>query len=278
MEHDGLLGPDSVAWRVQDHPAALIGGLRALIIQSLHPLAMAGVAQHSDYRRRPLERLRRTAYYVGATTMGDTATALAAAERVKRVHKLVRGVDPVTGRPYSAKDPDTQVWVHTVEWHSFLVAYNAFVRRLPEAEQDRYMSEGVRIAALLGTPGEMVPSSTAELREYWERVTPELRISDDARAAIGFVANPPVTRELLLYWPALRLLGQAAVAIVPRRLRRLAEIDRPRAVDVAAIATARPLVAATTLPPFRDLYGYVLGRDLHEVHLRGREVRRRVAA
>jgi uncharacterized protein (DUF2236 family) len=91
MEREGLLGPDSVAWRVQDHPAALIGGLRALIIQSLHPLAMAGVAQHSDYGRRPLERLRRTAYYLGVTTMGDTATALAAAERVKRVHKRVRG-------------------------------------------------------------------------------------------------------------------------------------------------------------------------------------------
>jgi uncharacterized protein (DUF2236 family) len=209
MEHDGPLGPDSVAWRVQDHPAVLIGGLRALIIQSLHPLAMAGVAQ-----------------------------------RVKRVHKRVRGVDPVTGRPYSADDPDTQVWVHTIEWDSFLVAYNAFVRRLPEAEQDRYMSERVRIAALLGTPEEMVPSSVAELREYWERVTPELRISDDAGDAIGFVADPPVTRELLPYWPALRVLGQAAVAIVPRRLRRLAGIDRPRAVDVAAIATVRPLVAA----------------------------------
>src|SRR5437764_10898097 len=109
-EHDGLLGPDSVAWRVLDHPAALIGGLRALIVQSLHPLAMAGVAQHSDYRRRPLERLRRTAYYVGATAMGDSATALAAAQRVKRVHAKVRGTDPVTGRPDSAEDAEAQVW------------------------------------------------------------------------------------------------------------------------------------------------------------------------
>src|SRR5437016_5006742 len=136
-EHDGLLGPDSVAWRVLDDPAALIGGLRALMVQSLHPLAMAGVAQHSDYRRRPLERLRRTAYYVGATAMGDMETALAAAERVKRVHRKVRGIDPVTGRPYSAEDPETQVWVHTVEWHSFLAAYDVFGRRLTAAERDR---------------------------------------------------------------------------------------------------------------------------------------------
>src|SRR5437764_3271390 len=277
-EHDGLLGPDSVAWRVLDHPAALIGGLRALIVQSLHPLAMAGVAQHSDYKRRPLERLRRTAYYVGATAMGDRATALAAAERVKQVHKRVRGIDPVTGREYSADDAETQVWVHTVEWHSFLVAYDVFARRLTGADQDRYMEEGVRIASLLGTPEEMVPASVAQAREYFERVAPELCVGADAREAIGFVVSPPVTRELLPYWPGLRVLSHAAVAIVPRRLRRLAGIDRPRAVDIAAIAAVRPLVAASTRPPLRDLYGYALGRDVRGVHQRGREVRRRLAA
>jgi len=277
-EHDGLLGPDSVAWRVLDHPAALIGGLRALIVQSLHPLAMAGVAQHSDYRRRPLERLRRTAYYVGATAMGDNATALAAAQRVKRVHERVRGIDPVTGRSYSADDPETQVWIHTVEWHSFLVAYDVFARRLPVEEQDRYMAEGVRIATLLGTPEEMFPASTAEAREYFERVQSQLCVSADAREAIGFVVNPPLTRDLLPYWAAIRVLGQAALATVPRELRRLAGIDRPRAVDFAAVTAVRPLVAASTRPPLRDLYGYALGRDVRDVHKRGRQVRRRLAA
>src|SRR4051794_7526482 len=152
---------------------------------------MAGVAQHSDYKRRPLERLRRTAYYVGATAMGDTATALAAAERVKHVHKRVRGTDAVTGRPYSANDPETQVWVHTVEWHSFLVAYNVFARRLSESEQDQYMAEGVRIAALLGTPEELVPASMDQVRDYFDAMAPQLCVSGDARDAIGFVVNPP---------------------------------------------------------------------------------------
>src|SRR5436190_872880 len=219
-EHDGLLEPDSVAWRVLDHPSALIGGLRALIVQSLHPLAMAGVAQHSDYQRRPLERLRRTAYYVGATAMGDMETALAAAERVKRVHARVRGIDPVTGRQYSAEDPETQVWVHTVEWHSFLAAYDVFGQKLTAAERDRYMHEGVRIAALLGTPEEMVP----------------------------------------------------------RPLRRLAGIDRRRAVDAAAITAVRPIVVASRLPGVRDVFGAALGNDVRAVHMRGREVRRQLAA
>src|SRR3954463_1721241 len=114
--HDGgVLGPDAVSSTVVGHPAALIGGLRALVIQSLHPLAMAGVAQHSDYRNRALDRLRRTAAYVAAGVFGDTGTAEAAGARVRRLHARVRGIDPVTGCPYSADDPETQVWVHSVD-------------------------------------------------------------------------------------------------------------------------------------------------------------------
>src|SRR3954454_13832663 len=95
--HDGgVLGADAVSRSVGGHPAALTGGLRALIIQSLHPLAMAGVAQHSDYRNRALDRLRRTAYYVSATTFGDLETAQGAARRVKSMHRKVKGIDPVT--------------------------------------------------------------------------------------------------------------------------------------------------------------------------------------
>src|SRR4051812_25593617 len=99
----GLFGPGSVTWRVHSHPAMLIGGLRALILQSLHPLALAGVVQHSDFRSAPLGRLRRTAAYVATTTFGDTAAAEAAAERVRRVHTRINGIDPVTGRRYSAE-------------------------------------------------------------------------------------------------------------------------------------------------------------------------------
>ena len=87
---DGLLGPDALAWRVIAHPGSLVGGLRSLMIQSLHPLAMAGVAEHSDFRRRPLDRLKRTTYYVAATAYGDRATAMEAVRRVKRRHASVR--------------------------------------------------------------------------------------------------------------------------------------------------------------------------------------------
>ena len=261
---DGLLGRDAVAWRVIAHPGALVGGLRSLVVQSLHPLAMAGVAQHSDYPRRPLERLHRTTYYVAATAFGDRETALAAAARVRRRHAQVRGVDPVTGRRYSADDPDTQIWVHATEWHSFLAAYRAFAGGLSREDEDRYVAEGAIIGSLLGTPRERIPASVAELHSYFEQVRPELCVSEAARTAIDFVVEPPLTRELLPYQVPLRLFGSAAVALVPRDLRRLAGIDRPRAVDLAALAMVRPLLIAGALPGLRDLFRLVLGRETHE--------------
>lgn len=266
VRDQGLFGPESVTWRVVGHQASIVGGLRSLIIQSLHPLAMAGVAEFSDYRARPLQRLQRTARYVAATTFGTTEQAEKAAAALRRVHKRIRGVDPVTGREYSADDPWTQVWVHTVEMHSFLAAYRVFAGRLSDEEADRYFAENVPVAELVGTPASMVPASLAEVRSYFSRVRPELRISDAARDAIRFVLQPPLgARELLPLQLPMRTLSSAALALVPRDLRRLAGVDRSSLSDVAAIAAARPLVKALGLPLGRDVYAAVVGRETTEI-------------
>ena len=272
---DGLLGPDSVAWRVIGHPVSIVGGLRSLMVQALHPLAMAGVAQHSDYRHRPLDRLRRTSHYVAATTFGDRATADAAAARVRAVHSRVRGIDPVTGTAYSADDPDTQLWVHCVEWHSFLAAYRAYgTSRLSAEEEDRYIAEGAPIAALLGVAEETVPHSVDEMRAYLARVRPHLCVIDSTRDAIGFVLIPPMTRELIPLQVPLRVTAAAAVAIIPRDLRRLAGIGQPRLVDGLLRAAVPPAAAALRLPLLRDAPSLVLGPESHEL---GRQARRRLA-
>ncbi|HVE67155.1 MAG TPA: oxygenase MpaB family protein [Solirubrobacteraceae bacterium] len=271
MRDQGLFGPESVAWRVIGHPESLVGGMRALIIQSLHPLAMAGVAQHSDYRNRALDRLRRTAYYVTATTFGDTETAYAAAARVKRIHRRVRGTDPVTGQPYSADDPATQLWVHCVEWHSFLAVYRAYGGRLTPDEQDRYVAEGVVAAGLLDVPAETVPASVAEMRAYFEDVRPQLCVSASAREAIRFVMHPPMTRELLPLQVPLRIVAGAALATVPRHLRAMAGIDRPGALDAITVAAVRPAAAALSLPLLRDAPSLVLGRETRAVALAARD-------
>jgi uncharacterized protein (DUF2236 family) len=267
-EHDGgVLGPGAVAWPVTSHPGALVGGLRALIIQSLHPLAMAGVAQHSDYVSRGMQRLQRTAYYVAAGVFGDTETAHQAGRVVRNMHRKVRGTDPVTGRPYSADDPDTQLWVHCVEWHSFLAAYRAFGPSLTAEEEDGYVAEGAEIAALVGTPRERVPKSVGELREYFASVRPMLCVSAPAREAIDFVLGPPMTREYLMVQAPLRVYASAALALVPRDLRRLAGIDRPGAADAAALAAARPWLSTMRLPLVRQYVASVVGSKVRDLHL-----------
>src|SRR5215210_2493061 len=143
---DGLFGPGSVTWKVHSSPVMLIGGLRALMVQALHPLALAGVIEHSDFRARPLHRLRRTVEYVATVTFADTASAQAAGAAVRRVHTFINGTDPVTGRRYSAEDPETLLWVHCVETHSFLAAYRAYGGSLTPAEQDAYLAESARAA------------------------------------------------------------------------------------------------------------------------------------
>src|ERR1700753_1401144 len=148
----------------------LIGGVRALLIQTLHPLAMAGVAQHSDYKTRGLRRLRRTTQYVLTVTFGDTQAAEAAGEQVRRVHALIRGVDPVTGRTYSADDPETLLWVHCVEVHSFLAAYRAYGGPITPEECDRYFAESARSARLVGIDPAVGARFAAEMRRYFARM------------------------------------------------------------------------------------------------------------
>jgi uncharacterized protein (DUF2236 family) len=251
-------------------PAGLVGGLRALIIQSLEPRAMAGVAEFDSYRENGLRRLRRTSYYVMATVFGDKATAERAARRVRTAHKRVRGIDPITGQPYSADDPDTQLWVHCVEWHSFLAAYRVYAGPLTEAEQDQYIFEGARIAALVGVPEEMVPQSVAQMRDYFDSVRPSLCVSAASREAIDYVISLTMNRGMPALQVPLWLHAQAAISIAPRHLRQLAGIDRPRAFDRATIAAMRPALAALMLPGVRRAPQLLLGEEVASLATRAR--------
>ncbi|HST55904.1 MAG TPA: oxygenase MpaB family protein [Solirubrobacteraceae bacterium] len=256
----GLFGPGSVTWKVHSHPVALVGGLRALLIQALHPLAMAGVAQYSDFRSDPLKRLRGTSMYVHAVTFGDTAAAHEAAERVKRLHGRVHGVDRVTGKAFSARDPETLLWVHCVEVHSFLAAYRAYGGRLSEAEQDRYLAEQVAAAELMEIPAAIVPDSVAAYRAYFAELLPTLCSSADTAATIAFVRRPRLSassgRLPGPLDPAFRLLGFAATALVPLSLRPIAGLPQwePRALPAAAavVLASRALIVSRHVPWLGD--------------------------
>jgi len=227
---DRLFAPSSVSWKVIGHPVALIGGMRALIIQTMHPLALAGVAQFSDFRKDPLKRLRGTSAYVASVVFGDRETAVASAARVRKLHERIRGIDPVTGREFYANDPETMLWVHCTEIHSFLAAYRAYAGHLTMAERDRYLAEQVVAAELIGIPRAIVPDSVAAYRRYFAELRPSLCVSAEAATTIDFIVHPRLTvRTPLDLRLAATIFGPAAAALVPRDLRRLAGLpERPR--------------------------------------------------
>lgn len=269
-EKRGLFGPGSVSWRVIGHPAALVGGMRALLIQALHPLAMAGVAQHSNYLEDPMGRLQRTAGYVSTITFGSLEEAEGAAAVVQGVHRHVHGIDPVTGRRYSASDPATMVWVHCVEVHSFLAAYRAYGLPISRADQDAYLAEQVEAAALLGVPRGRVPDSVDSYREYFASVLGELCTSPEADAAISFVRRPSLPKLppplRLVLQPAFVVMGDAATGLVPSSLRPLAGLpprgprELPSRVAIAAASNA--VAAAMQVPLLRYAVEEPLTRTL----------------
>jgi uncharacterized protein (DUF2236 family) len=202
---DGFFGPASVAWRVSADLSAPVAGLRALVIQALHPLAMAGVDQHSDWRLDPVGRLAATSAYEATVTYGDRATASRAAGRVRAIHEHVRGVDTVTGRGYAAGDPALLLWVHAALVDSALAASAMFGTPLPDADADAFVAEMVVAAELVGVPREAAPASVAALGRYLADVRPELRCTPVAAESMSYLLDPPgLDADLAELWQDIR--------------------------------------------------------------------------
>jgi uncharacterized protein (DUF2236 family) len=225
----GLFGPDSVTWRVHaDLPAMLIGGFSALLLQTLHPGAMAGVADHSNYREDAAGRLHRTGAFVANTTYGSRRVAEEAIEIVRRVHRTVVGVRP-DGVPYSANDPDLLTWVHVAEIGQFVRSYQRYGPwPLRPSEVDRYYAEVAEIARRLGADD--VPTSAAEVLAYYRRVRPDLGAGEQAREAIRFICEPKGTNpgDRATY----AMIVAAAVAVLPGWARPMLGLNQPRLVTV----------------------------------------------
>ncbi|MEV0188193.1 oxygenase MpaB family protein [Kitasatospora purpeofusca] len=249
----GLFPPDSVSWSVHADPSMVLGGLRALFLQALHPLAMAAVAQHSAFREDPWGRLYRTAHFVGAVTYGTGGEVREAVERVRLIHEHVRGTAAGTGRPYRADDPELLTWVHCAEVDSFLTVARRSGLALGDAEADRYLAEQVLVARLVGVPQEFaVPASVRELDAYMVSVRPLLRATPAAREAMRFAVLPPLHGWARLAGPlrpAWAALVGCAVGLLPPWARRMYGLPVCPAADPLVTAQARLLrQAALCLP------------------------------
>lgn len=219
----GLFGPDSMAWRVHAHfTSMMVGGLSSLIVQALHPRALAAVWDHSDFRRNLKSRLGRTAYFVAATTYGGRTLAMEAIRRVNTIHAGIQGVD-LQGRPYVANESDLVRWVHLVEVTSFLSAYQHLAREpLTSGECDQYLAEMTQTGHLLGAT--QLPTDLQSTQEALLHYREVLTFDERAREILRVVESYPAEG---LDKPWMHLVLQAALDIMPHWA--LNTIERPTA-------------------------------------------------
>ncbi len=249
----GLFGPDSVTWRLHADPSMPLAGLRALLLQSLHPLAMAGVAAHSDFRVDPWGRLLRTAEYVATISYGTTVEAERVAARVRGIHRRVRGIEPESGQPYRADDPELLRWVHCCEVDSFLSTYRRCGGRLRRWEADDYVAEQTVAARLVGLGPDEVPDSEAGLETYFRALRPQLKMTAEARRAARFVLFPPMPAWVSVGTPARPAwagMASLAFAMLPRWARRMFALPGLPTTDVTASMAGRALrTSLLAVPP-----------------------------
>lgn len=218
----GLFGPDSVTWQVHADPAMWLAGVRSLFLQALHPRVVAGVVQNSGFRDDPLGRLVRTAAFVGATTYGTVAEAVAAGERIRRVHRAITATDPDTGERYGVDEPDLLLWVHCTAAGSFLSVARRAGFPLTKAHADRYLHEQRTSAGLVGLDPGQVPGTVEQLRDYFRAVRPVLRHTPDAEVVHDFLLRPPVKGRLALGLPLYRAaVGLLSYSLQPAWARRM---------------------------------------------------------
>jgi uncharacterized protein (DUF2236 family) len=234
-------GDDRPIRRVHGDASMFVGGLRALLLQSLHPLAMAGVAEHSDYRGDPWGRLQRTSTFLAVTTFGPAEDAQRAVDKVRGIHRRVRGT-AADGRPYEASDPHLLEWVHIAEVDSFLLAHQLYgAAPLDRQGRDDYVADTARVAAALGVIDP--PRTERELKKRIEAYRPELSSTPAAREAAKFLLlTPPLP---MLARPPYAALAATSVAMLPAWARLPLRLPYLPPVEATAVRLAgRTLVGA----------------------------------
>ncbi len=194
----GLFGPDSVVWKVHgDFMSMMIGGISSLILQALHPLALAGVWDHSSFREDLKGRLGRTAFFIAATTYGNTEMATRAISRVRKIHDSLQGVHP-DGRVYRVSDPHLLYWVHLTEAYSFLNAHRIYVNpSISETDQNQYFAEMSKISEGLGClimdehGNDQFARTVSSVNQVIKSYFPELEYSDRSKWVVDLLENLP---------------------------------------------------------------------------------------
>ena len=254
-DHEGFFGPESVTWRIHADPSYSAGGLRALMLQALHPVAMDGVARNSAaFRDQPWQRLIRTGQYVETLTFGTRTQARRAVARVRGLHSRFGGVEETSGRVYRVDDPDLLLWVHNCEVESLLSTARRAGVPLTDDDADRYVAEQVVAATLVGVPEDAVPRTVADLDAWFAAVRPSLAATAAAREAVRLLLLPPMPAWVQLLTPARPVwcgLAGLGFALLPPWARQLFSMPGLGLTDAAATGALRAFRQALLALPVR---------------------------
>jgi uncharacterized protein (DUF2236 family) len=258
----GFFGPGSVTWRIHGDPAYHVGGLRALMLQALHPVAMDGVARNSTgFRDEWWMRMTRTGQFMATVAFGTRTEARRTAARVRGLHRQLGGVEQTTGRAYRVDDPDLLLWVHNGAVDSLLTTARRAGVPVSDADADRYVAEQVAAAQLVGVPLSMVPTSVAQLDAYFEEIRPSLAVTPAAIQGVRDLFLPPMRGWVQVLTPARPAWGTLAslgMATLPPWARRMYSLPGLSMTDAAATAALRAFRTAFLALPERARYSPIV--------------------
>jgi uncharacterized protein (DUF2236 family) len=247
----GFFGPESVTWRIHGDPSYHVGGLRALMLQALHPVAMDGVARNSvGFKEDWWLRMSRTGQYMETITFGSRTEARRMAARVRGYHRKLSGVEETTGRAYRVDDPDLLLWVYATAVDSLLTTAQRAGVPLTDEDADRYVAEQVAAAQLIGVPLSTVPRTVAELDAYLEDVRPSLAATPAALDGVRNLFLPPMKGWVQVLTPArpawvtLATLGFATLPVWARRMYSMPGLGLTDAAATAALKALRTALVA----------------------------------
>lgn len=250
----GLFGPHSPTWKVWSSPTALIAFQRSIVVETFDPFLAAAVQQQNGVRYNATRRFDRTIQYFLTVACGDARAAVEASEILMRVHARAAGIEPVSGQPYSANDPASQLWIHVTGWQSNLLCYERYgPGPLGAAEERRYWAECAVAAELQTCRPADVPRSRDEVRQYYAAMRPRLCLSESARALVHYFLHSPRSVAGAGLWLGSHLMARATIATIPRWMRQLGGFDQPAWVDSAVLPAARAAVRVGRLPPLSRL-------------------------
>lgn len=245
----GLFGPDSPTWKVWSSPTALIAFQRSIIVETFDPFLAAAVHQQNGVRYNATRRFDRTIQYFLTVACGDSRAAIEASEILMRVHAKAQGIEPVSGLPYSANDPASQLWIHVTGWQSNLLCYERYGGgRLSADEERRYWADCAVAAELQTCNPADVPRSREDVRAYYAAMRPRLALSESARVLIHYFLRSERAVAGTGLWAGSRLMSHATLATIPRWMRQLAGIDQPAWMDAAIRPAARAAVRVAAAP------------------------------